>query len=258
MVPPVRTFAIVAETKGNPAVRKKTDDEDTTVVEQGEASAEDQVVPTEEDDEGDEFALGGEGEDDEELEDDEFADDEEPVADDEEPVGAALETEAAVEGEEPLEGEDGELPLDEMAAEEEELGDELDPTVDPMDQEIAEHEWAGDIVDDESVITDPSVSFRSFTGAEGETAWLDRADDGTLTGWIQDADGTTYRYADADAWAIDVDDAGMSAGGEEEEFEEDPLAEEMPVEDEGAPIDTADPAAAPLQGKTLIGIRRLP
>lgn len=71
--------------------------------------------------------------------------------------------------------------------------------------------WAGDeyTEGDES---DPAQAKYWFTGEVGE-AWLDRAEDGTLTGWVREPDGTVFRYADVDAWAIDVDGAGIQTPG---------------------------------------------
>jgi hypothetical protein len=40
-----------------------------------------------------------------------------------------------------------------------------------------------------------------------------KAEDGTLTGWVRDETGQVWRYSDTDAWAIDVDDAGMTQTG---------------------------------------------
>ncbi len=107
-------------------------------------------------------------------------------------------------------------------------------------------QWAGDEVDPGAEdVSDPAVAFAMFAGANGETAWLDVADDGTITGWVEDADGTIYRYSDTDAWAIDVDDVQMSrqepgapAEGEIDEFG-DPIDAGAEVDDEGNPIDAA-------------------
>ena len=91
------------------------------------------------------------------------------------------------------------------------------------------HEWAGDIYEsgDES---DPAQAFAQFAGQEGETAWLDKTDDGTLTGWVRDADGTVFRYSDADAWHIDVDQAGMTRS-DAGDLGAEPVDDEAPVED---------------------------
>lgn len=72
--------------------------------------------------------------------------------------------------------------------------------------------WSGDVYQegDESA---PEQSQWSFTGEGGEEAWLDRSQDGTITGWVRDPDGTVYRYTDPDAWAVDVDDAGLAPQG---------------------------------------------
>ncbi|MFF0698455.1 hypothetical protein ACFYU4_38195 [Streptomyces tendae] len=69
--------------------------------------------------------------------------------------------------------------------------------------------WAGDMYD-EGDETDPADSFSAYTGSNGEQAWLDRAPDGTLTGWVRDGTGQVWRYTDPDAWAVDVDGAGMT------------------------------------------------
>jgi hypothetical protein len=85
--------------------------------------------------------------------------------------------------------------------------DEAMPADDPDDP--AAPKWAGDLYEDGNE-TDPGQAFGSFRGATGEQAWLDKANDGVLTGWVRDADGSVWRYGDADAWAMDVDDAGMT------------------------------------------------
>ncbi|MGW1275500.1 hypothetical protein ACWD4V_00890 [Streptomyces tsukubensis] len=69
--------------------------------------------------------------------------------------------------------------------------------------------WSGGMYD-EGDETDPSAAFAAYRGSGGEEAWLDRAPDGTLTGWLRDATGQVYRYTDPDMWAIDVDDAQMT------------------------------------------------
>ncbi|MGW3626271.1 hypothetical protein [Streptomyces sp. NPDC000880] len=76
--------------------------------------------------------------------------------------------------------------------------------------------WSGDMYD-EGDESDPASAFAAYNGTAGEEAWLDQAPDGTLTGWVRDSTGQVWRYADADAWAIDVDDAQMTrthGGGE--------------------------------------------
>lgn len=72
--------------------------------------------------------------------------------------------------------------------------------------------WAGDVYD-EGDETDPTLAYAAFSGQSGEQAWLDKAEDGTLTGWVRDETGQVWRYSDPDAWAIDVDDAGMAQTG---------------------------------------------
>ncbi|MFB7890266.1 hypothetical protein ACFCZ3_19670 [Cellulosimicrobium cellulans] len=101
----------------------------------------------------------------------------------------------------------------------------------------AKHEWAGDLYENDDV-SDPAAAFASFSGVEGEQAWLDRHDDGTLVGWVRDADGSVYRYTDADAWAIDVQDAGM----ERTDAEQDAAA---PEDAEGALVEEDPTGAAP-------------
>lgn len=74
------------------------------------------------------------------------------------------------------------------------------------------HEWAGDLHEDGDE-SDPAQAHDWFKGEGGAEAWLDKADDGTLTGWVRDPDGSVYRYSDVDAWAIDVDHSGMTEAG---------------------------------------------
>jgi hypothetical protein len=94
---------------------------------------------------------------------------------------------------------------------EQQPNDQLDQQDNPEDQAdtLNPHEWAGDVYE-EGDETDPAQSFAAFQRPDGASAWLDRSDDGTLTGWVTDADGTVYRYSDPNAWAIDVDDAAMA------------------------------------------------
>ncbi|MER6231000.1 hypothetical protein ABT169_17875 [Streptomyces sp. NPDC001616] len=72
--------------------------------------------------------------------------------------------------------------------------------------------WAGDVYD-EGDETDPAQAYAALSGPNGEQAWLDKAEDGTLTGWVRDETGQVWRYSDPDTWAIDVDDAGMQETG---------------------------------------------
>ncbi|MFE2181357.1 hypothetical protein [Streptomyces sp. NPDC059455] len=69
--------------------------------------------------------------------------------------------------------------------------------------------WAGDMYD-EGDETDPEDAYCAYVGSAGEQAWLDRAPDGTLTGWVRDTTGQVWRYTSPDAWATDVDGAQMS------------------------------------------------
>ncbi|MBG7704930.1 hypothetical protein HCJ76_44415 [Streptomyces sp. MC1] len=113
------------------------------------------------------------------------------------------------------------------------------PELQPPHQDDA-RPWAGDEYD-EGDESDPAQAFAAFSGPNNEQAWLDKADDGTLTGWVRDETGQVYRYADPDAWAIDVDDAGMAqtggTGGQADPGAQQPAG--------GAPVDpNADPAAA--------------
>ncbi|MER5482657.1 hypothetical protein ABT024_05485 [Streptomyces sp. NPDC002812] len=87
----------------------------------------------------------------------------------------------------------------------------IPPEPQPPQQDDA-RPWAGDLYD-EGDESDPAQAYASFAGNEGEQAWLDKAGDGTLTGWIRDETGQVWRYSDPDAWAIDVDDAGMTQAG---------------------------------------------
>lgn len=90
--------------------------------------------------------------------------------------------------------------------------------------------WAGDMYD-EGDETDPGDSWSAYTGSNGEQAWLDRAPDGTLTGWVRDGTGQVWRYTDPDAWAIDVDGAQMTRTHSQAEGAEQP--EGAPASDRG-------------------------
>ncbi|MFD7763573.1 hypothetical protein [Streptomyces microflavus] len=106
--------------------------------------------------------------------------------------------------------------------------------------------WAGDMYD-EGDESDPAQAYASFSGPAGEQAWLDKAQDGTLTGWVRDEAGQVWRYADPDAWAIDVDDAGMVQSGGTGDAPQDP--EQPPAApDQAAGTDpgAADPQAGGL------------
>jgi len=117
-----------------------------------------------------------------------------------------------------------------------------DPAALDAEQDAVEHEWAGDLYESGDE-TDPLDAYAVFTGANGEEAWLDRAPDGTLTGWVRDTDSSVYRYSDADSWATDVDDSGMSkveAGTyENDEEADDAEAEEAELADSEVPADEA-------------------
>ncbi|MFD9394153.1 hypothetical protein ACFWBB_26475 [Streptomyces sp. NPDC060000] len=71
--------------------------------------------------------------------------------------------------------------------------------------------WAGDEYN-EGDETDPDGpdAWCAYAGSGGEQAWLDKAPDGTLTGWVRDSDGQVWRYTDPDAWSTDVDGAQMT------------------------------------------------
>ncbi|MGC4950912.1 hypothetical protein ACLQ2N_32570 [Streptomyces sp. DT224] len=79
-------------------------------------------------------------------------------------------------------------------------------------QEDDARPWAGDVYD-EGDETDPAEAYAALSGPNGEQAWLDKAEDGTLTGWVRDETGQVWRYSDPDTWAIDVDDAEMQETG---------------------------------------------
>ncbi|MFJ8301376.1 hypothetical protein ACIQ9R_36495 [Streptomyces sp. NPDC094447] len=144
------------------------------------------------------------------------------------------------------------------------------PAPAPQERTDDSRPWAGDPYD-EGDETDPTAAMFGFGGQNGEEAWLDKAPDGTLTGWVRDGTGQVWRYADPDAWAIDVDDASMTQthgpdgatappapGGNEEQAqapdpsdpaaapadEANPFAMEVAAADETpAPADGEDPAA---------------
>ncbi len=126
-----------------------------------------------------------------------------------------------------------------------------------VEDEVATHEWSGDLIDEGvEEVSDLAVAFSSFTGTEGETAWLDRADDGTLTAWVRDADGSVYRYSDVDAWAVDVDDAQMVRSDAEPPTEDEPLDEEPLPEDEMAAEDGTGDVPDFMEGKA-VGVLRV-
>ncbi|PRH81194.1 hypothetical protein C6N75_00045 [Streptomyces solincola] len=85
------------------------------------------------------------------------------------------------------------------------------PEMQPPQEDDA-RPWAGDVYD-EGDETDPAQAYAALSGPNGEQAWLDKAEDGTLTGWVRDETGQVWRYSDPDTWAIDVDDAGMQETG---------------------------------------------
>ena len=82
-----------------------------------------------------------------------------------------------------------------------------DDGIDPVEEATAE--WSGDLYQ-EGDETKPEDAFAAFSGSSGEEAWLDRTVDGRLVGWVRDTDGSVWRYSDANAWAVDVDDSGMT------------------------------------------------
>lgn len=125
------------------------------------------------------------------------------------------------------------LPQPDDPAAEEDLA-EIPPEPQPPREDDA-RPWAGDVYD-EGDESDPAQAYASFSGPSGEQAWLDKAEDGTLTGWVRDETGQVWRYADPEAWAIDVDDAGMSETGGTHGAAPD-------TEQEGS--ESAAPAAAP-------------
>lgn len=85
------------------------------------------------------------------------------------------------------------------------------PEMQPPQEDDA-RPWAGDVYD-EGDETDPAQAYAALSGPNGEQSWLDKAEDGTLTGWVRDETGQVWRYSDPDTWAIDVDDAGMQETG---------------------------------------------
>ncbi|WP_328736548.1 hypothetical protein [Streptomyces bobili] len=69
--------------------------------------------------------------------------------------------------------------------------------------------WAGDMYD-EGDEPDPDDAWSAYKGSNGEEAWLEASQDGTLTGWVRDSTGQVWRYTDPDAWAVDVDGVHMT------------------------------------------------
>ncbi|MFF4276136.1 hypothetical protein [Streptomyces sp. NPDC001536] len=97
--------------------------------------------------------------------------------------------------------------------------------------------WAGDPYD-EGDESDPASAFAAFTGKDGEEAWLDRAPDGTVTGWVRDATGQVWRYSDEGAWALDVDGAQM------QRISTQPGSSDPGADQTGAPGGQEDPAGS--------------
>jgi hypothetical protein len=118
---------------------------------------------------------------------------------------------------------------------------EQPPELQPPHQDDA-RPWAGDAYD-EGDETDPAQAYASFSGNNGEQAWLDKAEDGTLTCWVRDESGQVWRYSDPDTWAIDVDDAGMAQSGGTGD-QPDPAAQDPAMQDPAAQDPAMqDPAA---------------
>ncbi|MEU6460325.1 hypothetical protein [Streptomyces sp. NPDC046976] len=93
--------------------------------------------------------------------------------------------------------------------------------------------WAGDMYD-EGDETSPDNAYAAYTGSNGEQAWLDQAQDGTLTGWVRDSTGQVWRYTDPDAWALDVDGAQMTrTHGPDDRGTAAPMAGDAPSQDRG-------------------------
>lgn len=141
--------------------------------------------------------------------------------------------------------------VDELAADEpveDDLGD------DGMTDDMApgEQSWAGNPYDEAEGVTDPADSFAMFGQDGGEQAWLDRAPDGTLTGWVRDATGQVYRYSDPQAWAIDVDDSGMAGTTPPEQaaVEPDPAAGAAPTSSAAGTSADAPDLFASMEGKS--------
>ncbi|SEE84460.1 hypothetical protein SAMN05216483_6757 [Streptomyces sp. 2131.1] len=106
-------------------------------------------------------------------------------------------------------GENPAAPPDPGAQPEGEGGGDPSAALDQPDDDS--RPWAGDEYN-EGDETDPDgpEAWCAYTGSSGEQAWLDKAADGTLTGWVRDGAGQVWRYTDPDAWATDVDGAQMT------------------------------------------------
>ena len=112
------------------------------------------------------------------------------------------------------------------------------------EQEVDDgRQWAGEPYEGTDAPQGPEGAYSVFTHPNGESAWLDRADDGTLTGWVKANDGTLYQYSDADAWAVDVDGAGMAMVEGQGPTGDASLSDEQSVEDEQADTDQLTDAA---------------
>lgn len=114
------------------------------------------------------------------------------------------------------------------------------PEMQPPQQDDA-RPWAGDVYD-EGDETDPAQAYAALSGPNGEQAWLDKAEDGTLTGWVRDEAGQVWRYSNPDTWAIDVDDAGMQeTGGNHGQPPADGTQDPGAIDPDALPPGDADP-----------------
>jgi hypothetical protein len=127
-----------------------------------------------------------------------------------------------------------------------------DPTADPQAPPPAPEEgddsavgWSGDEVQpgEEGVMpSDPAAAYARFVGDDGLTAWFDKLEDGTLVGWVREADGSVFRYVDPMAWAKDVEaadlveDTGEDLTGDTDDMTDDEEVD-VPADEDG--IDSA-------------------
>lgn len=100
--------------------------------------------------------------------------------------------------------------------------------------------WAGDLYE-EGPVTDPGEAYGALSGDGDVEAWLDRNDDGTLTGWVREGD-QVWRYSDPEAWALDVDGAQMQMVSQAP-----PVPGEEPVDGEGGELEPTEAEGNPAE-----------
>lgn len=116
--------------------------------------------------------------------------------------------------------------------------------------------WSGDVYET-GAPSDPEAAYARFhgqvdspTGQVEVDAWLDRAPDGTLIGWVTQ-DGLLWRYTDPEAWALDVDGADLAPVKTDSEK---PVKEMADAVDSHAAEDEVDALAGTSADDTYAGV----